>query len=102
METQIKNFVELCKNWRDFSLKTNGRKITYYINNTIRCYFTYDSDYTAVSIDGVDVSFHTPPKIQADINKLTAKNLNKIIEKYTFELENLKTQKKSINFKLWT
>lgn len=94
METQIKKLVELCEDFKKFSLQVNGWEIARYEDDKIRCYFASNPAHSSVSFENIDVSFFNPPQISAEIKLLTESNLKDVIKRYTEILKKLKLEYK--------
>jgi len=69
-KTTINDFVQLCKDFREFSQRVHGWNTELYCDKKVWCYFADQRNHTSVTIDDIEVSFHTQPKITIPINMI--------------------------------
>lgn len=92
METLIAQFIELCKDWRNYSEQENGWQSMNYCKNKVWCYFALERDHSAVQINLLSCALHDNPRIEATASLLTTEYLTSTIKKYREELNLLKAE----------
>jgi len=96
MKDLLKRIIKLAADWRDFSKATNGWVAQYFCNETVKCYFASNSDFSVVffkinDLEEISVNFHSVPSIDG-FRVESCDLIDNLLTQYTVSLSDLKSK----------